>query len=144
MARTERESKRRRRKEKWQTCLCCQDRQRACKMAQASTEKLRSYWACRKGKSGLSAIEKAVGKYAGAAFAKKKRNRAICSDHQVVRWERVKVSESCTLAKERRGTEQEHGEERVDFTVKKGRFQEVEGGKAKRTFLGGVGESLSG
>ena len=40
VARTERESNRRRREEKWQTCWCCQDQQRACKMAQASAEKL--------------------------------------------------------------------------------------------------------
>ena len=41
MARTERESDRRRRKEKWQTCWCCRDQQRACKMAQVSSEKLK-------------------------------------------------------------------------------------------------------
>ena len=40
VARTERESDRRRREEKWQTCWCCQDQQRACRMAQASAEKL--------------------------------------------------------------------------------------------------------
>ena len=40
MARTEQESVRRRREEKWQTCYCCQDQQRACRMAQASAEKL--------------------------------------------------------------------------------------------------------
>ena len=40
MARTERESDRRRREEKWQTCWCCRDQQRACRMAQASAEKL--------------------------------------------------------------------------------------------------------
>ena len=45
MARTERESDNRRREEKWQTCWCCrdhqdQDQQRACRMAQASAEKL--------------------------------------------------------------------------------------------------------
>ena len=28
------------REEKWQTCWCCQDQQRACEMAQASAEKL--------------------------------------------------------------------------------------------------------
>ena len=38
--RTERESDRRRREEKWQTCWCCRDQQRACRMAQASAEKL--------------------------------------------------------------------------------------------------------
>ena len=35
-----------------------------------------------------------------------------------MRWERVKVSESRTLARER-----EHGEERVDSTTKQGGFQ---------------------
>ena len=38
--RTERESDSRRREEKWQTCWCCRDQQRACRMAQASAEKL--------------------------------------------------------------------------------------------------------
>ena len=40
MARTERESDRRKRKEKWQVCWCCRDQQKACRMAQASAEKL--------------------------------------------------------------------------------------------------------
>ena len=40
VARTERESDRRKREEKWQTCWCCRDQQRACRMAQASAEKL--------------------------------------------------------------------------------------------------------
>ena len=40
MARTERESDRRRREEKWQTLWCCRDQQRACRMAQTSAEKL--------------------------------------------------------------------------------------------------------
>ena len=40
MVRTERESDRRRREEKWQTCWCCRDQQRACKMAQALAEEL--------------------------------------------------------------------------------------------------------
>ena len=40
MARTERESDRRRREEKWKTCWCCRDQQRACRMVQASGEKL--------------------------------------------------------------------------------------------------------
>ena len=37
--RTEQESDSRRREEKWQTCWCCRDQQRACRMAQASAEK---------------------------------------------------------------------------------------------------------
>ena len=39
-ARTDRESDSRRREEKWQTCWCCRHQQRACRMAQASAEKL--------------------------------------------------------------------------------------------------------
>ena len=40
MARTERESDSRRRKEKWKACWCCRDQPRACGMAQALAEKL--------------------------------------------------------------------------------------------------------
>ena len=45
-----------------------------------------AYWACRKGKSGFKATKSAVCKDARAAFAKSKRNRAICPNHQIVRW----------------------------------------------------------
>ena len=37
-----------------------------------------------KGKSGLGATERAVGKNAGAALAKKKRNRAVCPEYQIM------------------------------------------------------------
>ena len=40
MVRTEQELDSRRREEKWQTCWYCRDQQRACRMAQASAEKL--------------------------------------------------------------------------------------------------------
>ena len=40
VVRTEQESDSRRTEEKWQTCWCCRDQQRACRMAQASAEKL--------------------------------------------------------------------------------------------------------
>ena len=40
MARTERESDRRRREEKWQTLWFRRDQQRVCRMAQVSAEKL--------------------------------------------------------------------------------------------------------
>ena len=40
VVRTERESDRRRREEKWQTLWGCRDQQRACRMVQASAEKL--------------------------------------------------------------------------------------------------------
>ena len=34
-----------------------------------------------------------------AASVTRKRNRAVCPDHQIMRWERVKVSESQILAR---------------------------------------------
>ena len=83
-------------------------------------------WACQKGKSGLSATERAVGKNAGATLAKRKRNRAICPEYQVMRGERVKMGESRTLARVR-GSEREHGEERVDLTVKADSKEDREG-----------------
>ena len=57
--------------------------------------------------------------------------------------ERVKVGESRTLARER-GSEREHREERVDSTVKEGRFQGGKRGKAKRASLKEVERSMSG
>ena len=38
--REQNESQRRRREEKWQSCWCCRDQQRASRMAQVSAEKL--------------------------------------------------------------------------------------------------------
>ena len=38
MARTERESDRRKREKKWHTSWCCRDQQRACRMVQALAE----------------------------------------------------------------------------------------------------------
>ena len=61
-----------------------------------------TYWACRKGKSGLSATERADGKNVGAAFAKRKKSRAVCPEYQIMRGERVKVGENRTLTRERR------------------------------------------
>ena len=53
-------------------------------MAQASAEKLEHIGPAEK-KSGLSAKEEAVGKYANAALAKKERNRDVCEEHQIVK-----------------------------------------------------------
>ena len=60
-----------------------------------------AYWACRKGKSSLGATERAVGKNTGAAFAKRKRNRAVYPEYQIMRGGRIKLGESCTLARVR-------------------------------------------
>ena len=57
-----------------------------------------------------------------------------------MRGERVKVGESRILAREG-GSEREH---RVDSTVKEGRFQGGQGGKARRASLKQVEGSMSG
>ena len=44
---------------------------------------------------------------------------------------------------ERGGSEREHGVERVDFTVKEGRFQGGQGGQARRASLKEVEGSMS-
>ena len=85
--------------EKWQTCWCCQDHQRACKMAQTSAEKLEHTGPAEKERVAL-VPQRAVGKNARAVFAKRKRNKAVCPKHQIVKWDRVKVSKSRSLARE--------------------------------------------
>ena len=52
------------------------------------------------------------------------------------------MGESHTLARER-GSEQEHGVERVDSTVKEGRFQGGQGSQARRASLEEVEGSMS-
>ena len=98
-----------------------------------------------KRKKDLSATERAVGKYARAAFVKRKRNRAVCPKHQIVKWERVKVGESHIVVREREGSERERDQrgEKRDSTVKEGRFQGGERGQAKRASLGEVKGSMS-
>ena len=61
-----------------------------------------------------------------------------------MREKRVKVGDSRTLAKIRGGSVREHGVERVDSTVKGGKFQGGKGGHTRRTPLGAVEESMSG
>ena len=112
-------------------------------MEQASTEKLKHTGPAEKEKSGLSATKRAVGKDARAAFAKTESNRAVSSDHQIVR------EESLTLARaspwrEKRGSQREHGKEIVGSTVKDGRLQGRKGGKARRASLEEVEGSMSG
>ena len=53
------------------------------------------------------------------------------------------MGESRILAREG-GSQQEHGEERVDSTVKEGRFQGGLGGQARTASLEQVEESMSG
>ena len=99
MVRTERESDNRRREEKWQTLWCCRNQQRACRRAQASAAKLEHIGPAEKERVAC-ATERAVGKNAGVALAKRIRNRAVSPEYQIMRGERVKRSESHTLARE--------------------------------------------
>ena len=55
----------------------------------------------------------------------------------------MKVGESRILAR-KRGSEREHGKERVAFTVKESRFQEGKGGQARKACLGEVEGSIRG
>ena len=94
-------------------------------MAQASEEKLEHTGPAEKER--VASVPQR--KYARAALAKRKRNRAVCPDHQY---------------HEGGGSEREHGEERVDSTVKEGRFQGGQGGQAGRASLEQVEQSMSG
>ena len=90
---------------------CCRDQQRACKMAQASAEKLEHTGPAEKKRVASVTTERAVGKNAGVTLVKRKRNQSCQSkapDHE---------------GRERGGSEQEHGEERVGSMVNKGSFQ---------------------
>ena len=78
-----RESDNRRKEEKWQTCWCCRDQQRACRMAQDLGEKIEHTGPAKKERVA-SVPQRAVGKYARAVFAKTKRNRTFCPTHQIV------------------------------------------------------------
>ena len=100
-------------------------------------------WACRMGKSGLSATEKAVGKYAGAALVKRKRNKAVCPEYQIMRGRESRWARAAPW-RERGGSKREHGVERVDSTVKEGRFQGGQQGQARRASLEQVEGSMSG
>ena len=100
MARTERESDRRRREEKWQTCRCCRDQQRACRMAQTSAETLehtglpkREEWPqCHRESSWQIRQSRPCQK------EKEQSRLSRVPDHE---GERVKMGESRTLARER-------------------------------------------
>ena len=68
-------------------------------MAQALAEKLKHTGPAEEERVA-SVLQEAFGKYARVALAKRRRKKAVCSEHQVVREERAKVSESRTLARE--------------------------------------------
>ena len=133
MARTERESDRRRREEKWQICRCCQDQQRACKMAQASAEKLEHTGPAAKERVASVPQREQLARTPEPPLPKGKG-----TERQIMMWARAAPWQ------ERGGSEREHGVERVDSTVNKGRFQGDEGEQARRASLGEVEGSMSG
>ena len=91
MARTERESDRRRRDEKWQTLCCCRDQQKACRMAHALLKR-KELPQCHK-RNGWQ-----VRRRRPCQKEKEQSRQFKAPDHE---GERVKVSESRTLARER-------------------------------------------
>ena len=143
MAKTERESDSRRREEKWQTLWCRRDQQRACRMAQASAEKLEHTGPAEKERVASVPQREQFARTPEPPLPKGKGTEPSIQSTRPWGEERVKVGESHTLASER-GSEREHGVERVDSTIKEGRFQGGNGGQARRASLEQVEGSMSG
>ena len=102
MARTERESDRRRREEKWQTCWCCRDQQRACRMAQASAEKLEHTKPAEKERVASAPQRKQLARTPEPPLPKEKGTEpSVRSTRSWGAGKRVKVGESRTLAGKR-------------------------------------------
>ena len=86
MARTERESDSRRREKKWQACWCCQDQQRAYTMAQVfSAEKLEHTGPAEKERVASVPQREQLASTPEPPLSKKKKNRAVCPEYQVMR-----------------------------------------------------------
>ena len=100
MARTERESDRRRREEKWQTLWCCRDQPRACRMAQASAEKLEQTGPAEKERVASVPQERSWQKRRSRPCQKEKKQSRL-SRVQGHEGERVKMGKSRTLARVR-------------------------------------------
>ena len=128
MARTERESDSRRKEEKWQTCWCCRDQQRACRMAQASAEKLEHTKPAEKERVASVLQREQLTSTAEPPLPKGKKEQSRLSRVQIMR----------------EGSERGHGEVRVDSTEKEGRFQGGKGRHARRASLEQVEGSMSG
>ena len=142
VTRTERESDSRRRLEKWQTCWCCQDQQRVCRMAQASAEKLKHTGPAEKERVASVHRESSWQECRSCPCQKEKEQSRLSKapDHE---WGESQGVREPHLG-ERGGSEREHGVERVDSTVNEGRFQVGQGGQARRASLEQVEGSMSG
>ena len=99
VARTERESNSRRREEKWQACWCYRDQLRACRLAQASAEKLEHTGPAEKEKVSLQCHRESSWQVRQSRLCQKEQSsQSKVPDRE---GERVKVSKSCTLARKR-------------------------------------------
>ena len=141
MVRKKRESDSRRREEKWHLLALPRPAKRMQNGAGFS-RKTKAYWACWKGKSVFSATERAVVNYARAAIAKRKRNRAVCPEHQIgggrdSRWARAapwrEREENQSGSKEKKGW---------TLQSRKADFKEWKG-QARKASLGEVKGSIS-
>ena len=97
--RTERESDKSRREEKWQTCWCCRDQQRACIMAQASAQKLEHTGPTEKERVGLVPQKEQLANTPELPLPVGKGTEPSVQSR--VKAKRVQVSESRILASER-------------------------------------------
>ena len=101
VARTEQESNRRRREEKWQSCWCCRDQQRACKMAQASAEELDHTGPAERKRVSSVPRESRLASVPEPFLQKGKQTQLpVQSTRSCGGGERIKMNESRTLARE--------------------------------------------
>ena len=140
MVRTERESDSRRREKKWQTCWCCRDQHSACGMAQASAEKLEHTGPAEKERVASAPRREQM---ASRPCQKQKKQSRLSKapDHEMGESQGGRQPH---LGKREGESEREHGGERVDSTVKEGRFQGVKGRQARKASLEEIEGSMSG
>ena len=141
--RTERESDRRRREKKWQSCWCCRAQQRACSMAQASAEKLEHTGPAEKERIASVPQREQLANTPEPSLPKGKGTKLSAQStrswgRRESRWARA------APWRDRGASEREHGEDRVNSMVKKGGFQRRERGQARRASLGEVEGIMSG
>ena len=85
----------------WQTCWWCREQQKVCKIVLVSVKKLEYTGPADKERVASVPQREQMAATPEPLLPKGKRT-AVCPEHQIVRWERVKVSESRTLARKRR------------------------------------------
>ena len=141
VARTERESDRRRREEKRQTCWCCRDQQRACRMAQASTEKLENTGPTEKERVASMPRREQLASTLEPLLPKRKGQirQSRVPDHEGGESQ----GERDLLLGKREGIREGAWRGKGEL-YSEGRFQGGKGGEARRTFLGKVQGSMSG